>query len=142
MNLKQTVTNPEAIERVFGDSPSLENVSIHEIGLHRDGPRVTLRFDVPEYPKNPPAKWKAQGFNRVQITLACLATRGVRCDGWSTSNKASIVLSRDDAGKLLVRIVGDTTHLELICDHVFVENLSAYKDTGEESEPLPRVHVR
>src|ERR1700730_13283023 len=56
--------DPAKVRSIYGDDvPSLDSVHLHEITLHRDGARLTLRFDLSKYPTDPPKKWQAQGFN-------------------------------------------------------------------------------
>ena len=56
------------IHAIFGDAPpSIRGVGLHEVVVSRDGPSVSLRLDVAEFPASPPPKWAR--FNTVQLTL-------------------------------------------------------------------------
>lgn len=58
------------IRAVYGEQfPSLTAVVFHEVCLHRDGPRVTLRLDLSEFPAHPSKKWLQQEANVVQVEL-------------------------------------------------------------------------
>jgi hypothetical protein len=46
MDLKSFVAKPRTVVSFFGDSPSLEGISLLEISLERDGPTLRLRFDL------------------------------------------------------------------------------------------------
>jgi hypothetical protein len=62
--------DPRSVRAIYGEEyPSLDRVVLHEIRAHRDGPRVTLVVDLPDFPEMPPKKWVAQQFNTVQIEL-------------------------------------------------------------------------
>ena len=51
--------NPTPLRSIFGDiSPSLKGVDLHEIVVDRDGPRVSLRFDLKNFIERPPTIWK------------------------------------------------------------------------------------
>ena len=61
---------------LYPDSvPSLEGAVLHEVKMLREGPVVSLRFDLPDFPANPPAKWSTQRFNVVQITVTGIGVR-------------------------------------------------------------------
>jgi hypothetical protein len=64
------LVDPRTIRAIFGPTgPSLEGIELHAIELHRDGPTVTLRFDVAEFPADPPKKWLERECNRVWLKL-------------------------------------------------------------------------
>ncbi|WP_105661044.1 Imm50 family immunity protein [Cronobacter dublinensis] len=64
------------------EEPSLCNIDIHEIIFHRDGPKITLRFNLENYPSDPPKKWVLQKFNTVQLQLTALDINEVKFSGW------------------------------------------------------------
>lgn len=42
------------IDSIYHENkPSLNNVDIHEIIFHRDGPKVSIRMSLNEYPETP-----------------------------------------------------------------------------------------
>ncbi|MCU6243896.1 immunity 50 family protein [Enterobacter asburiae] len=48
------------------EEPSLYNVDIHDIVFHRDGPCISIRFNLRDYPSSPPKKWRLQKYNTIQ----------------------------------------------------------------------------
>lgn len=91
-----TLHNPQGITSIYGDAiPTLNAVDLHEICLHRDGPDVVFRFDLPEYPSDPPRKWAAQGFNTVQVRLQLVAVTELSIAGWSHNSIADITVAGD-----------------------------------------------
>ncbi|MEU1147094.1 Imm50 family immunity protein [Streptomyces sp. NPDC005863] len=46
--------------------------------LDRDGPRLGLRLDLPEYPAVAPKKWQVHGYDTVQVELVFSGLRDVR----------------------------------------------------------------
>lgn len=43
------------IDSIYHENkPSLNNVNIHEIIFHRDGPKISIRMNLNEYPETPP----------------------------------------------------------------------------------------
>jgi len=126
----KTVDETEFLDRLFPDSaPSLSRVTIHELRLHRDGPSVLIRFDLAEYPSDPPKKWVAGAFNTVQITLWAFEIKEWEMAGWSTNTAASMKITTivDD-----VAIVIGSAGFEarLVAGHVRVDRVTAYCDVS------------
>mgnify|MGYP006201951465 CR=1 FL=1 len=47
---------------LYSASPDLSHIEMHEVRTHRDGPLVQLRFDLPAFPDQPPARWPDEAF--------------------------------------------------------------------------------
>ncbi|UKA05131.1 immunity 50 family protein [Photobacterium damselae subsp. damselae] len=59
MNWTKYLLDSNKIKAIFGDKiPSIEAIDLHEVLLNRDGPKVTFRFDLSDYPDNPPKNGK------------------------------------------------------------------------------------
>ena len=56
------------IKQIYTKVPELLNVRIDAISLKRDGTEVSVVFDMPVYPDNPPEKWN--GNNTVSIEIS------------------------------------------------------------------------
>lgn len=122
------------VKAIFGlKPPRLEGISLHEIIIHRDGPRVLLRFDLADFPLCPPQKWAAAGVNRVQVRLLALGVQELKIAG--LQSKIQIDLGLKKVGSL-IRLSADngTVQLDLGAEAVAVENISAYRETGSEQE--------
>ena len=116
------------VKAIFGPNlPTLAGIELHEINLHRDGPRVMLRFDLQDFPVHPPEKWSSAGFNRVQIRLLALGVQLLQVVGLQSNMKVDLSINKDGP---LVRLCGDngTIRFELIAEAVIVESISAYRD--------------
>ncbi len=129
------VDQPSAltIHSIFGDGvPSLIGIDLHEVRLVRDGPTVELRFDLPVFPAPAPAKWKAQGFNRVQLRLAAVGVSEVEISGIATTcvldmqiiKVANFVHVAAASGMVKIRIAAESLNLR---------HISAYLDDGQEA---------
>ena len=111
---------------LYPDSvPSLEGVVLHEVTMLREGPVVSLRFDLPDFPANPPAKWSTQRFNVAQITVMGIGVRRFVQSGWNSDTSVSITFAAGDGG-VTVRALGTGVELEAAFDHVRVDGVSAY----------------
>lgn len=121
--------NAEKIAAIFpGEVPSLVDVDLHEVVLHRDGPRITLRFDLANYPKVAPKKWEMQKFNRVQLQLTLIGIVDISIKGWATECKIDLLLQK--VGNR-VKLLGsnELVEIEVVADFVRLDEVSAYCDT-------------
>jgi len=65
-----------AIRAIFGDAPpSLRGVDLHEVVVSWDGPSVSLRLDIAEFPPSPPSKWAK--FNTVHLSLGAVGVEAL-----------------------------------------------------------------
>lgn len=56
-----------SLKQLYKDVPALTNVEINKISLKRDGEEVSIIFELPVYPDNPPVKWN--GCNTVSVEI-------------------------------------------------------------------------
>jgi len=47
------LVDAKAIDAIYSAAPSLLEARLHEVRLHQDGPRASLRFDLKDYPQQP-----------------------------------------------------------------------------------------
>jgi hypothetical protein len=129
MSWVQLVENPETITSIFEQFPVLDQVRILEIQLLQDGPVVSLRINLNEFPTSPPPKWLAGQVNRVQIQLSLIGIRDIQIAGWCTDNIGNLDISRYDGGLLVVL---DSAACKLRCEAEFihVQKISAYCDSS------------
>ncbi|WGZ96376.1 MAG: Imm50 family immunity protein [Candidatus Thiothrix putei] len=116
------------LRAIFGDElPTLQQVDIHEVVLHWDGSRVLLRFDLAEFPKSPPKKWKASGFNRVQLKLLAVGIHDFSIEGWCSQCRCSIRVF--SAGKTIgLQTEEGKVKIMLTTDFLLLDGISAYHD--------------
>lgn len=128
MSSIECVGNKAPILSIFSSPPSLDQVDVHEVRLHRDGPTICVRFDVSSYPEHPPQKWAVACHNRVQVTLRLSDVSGVQMNGWGTNNLCRVELERVGEFAIRFRMVGAEARLECSCAFIEIENISAYRD--------------
>lgn len=120
------LVDSSAIRAVFGEElPTLNKVDLHELSLHRDGPRVSLRFDLSVFPTSPPKKWAALGFNRVQLKLLAVGAHDLAVKGWGSECKCDITISPDN-GKLILQAKGRSLEFSMSTDSLFLDGVNAY----------------
>jgi hypothetical protein len=105
--------------------PSLDAIQMHEIVLHQDGPTVSLRFNLNEYPATPPAKWRSAQANTVQLRIAGTGVRQLVLTGWSTTNIGQLTIMKA-SGVVVVEFDGGDSRLNASFDFLSVESVDAY----------------
>lgn len=115
------------VKAIFGDQiPSGRGLTLHDITIGRDGPGIILRFDFPEFPADPPAKWAKKQFNRVQITLDAGAVHDLSIYGVSTEMLADLDLAAEDS-RIRLHFHGSAIDIKALVDGILVVKLSAYQ---------------
>ncbi|WP_263166604.1 immunity 50 family protein [Streptomyces sp. SCSIO ZS0520] len=124
------VANPTGLENIYTEgTPSLSGVSLHEVRLVRDGPSLILRFDLNRPPQNPPKKWITKGFNTVQLEITLGGIHEVRLDGFTTTIRADISLTKPDLVTLKANSAG--ARISATADAAFLSKISAYCNEDE-----------
>ena len=120
--------NKLPVESIYSKAPSLDQLRLHEVRLHQDGPRISLRLDLNEFPDKPPKKWIAGKFNQAQLTLVLIDIDSFRMDGWGLSNIGELSLKDCDAGVHL-QFNGASTQIDCTAQFLEVEKISGYYDS-------------
>lgn len=108
-------------------SPRLDDILLHEICLDTDGPSVIFRFDLSEYTKFPPKKWKELEHNTVQVSLEASMICGLQIVGWSHRRNAALSINkRSDA--FLLTFSGDFRVL-VYAKKLRIANVSGYHNS-------------
>jgi Immunity protein 50 len=122
------VGNKQSVESIFSKAPSLAEVRLHEIRLHQDGPRISLRLDLNEFPDNPPPKWVVGKFNRAQLTLVLIDINDFQMNGWNRNNIGELILEGRDEG-IKLKFVGQFLRIDCFAQFLEVEKISGYCDS-------------
>jgi hypothetical protein len=125
-----SLVDARPVRAIFGSAiPSLTQVALHEVRLHRDGPRVLLRFDLADFPAEPPRKWVAQRANVVQLELSLIGIESFILSGWSSEPTVDLSIS-SDGGLVRVAASGGPITLGVDAESAVVTAISAYQNTG------------
>lgn len=120
------LVNAAPVRAIYGEvTPMLEGIDLHEVTLHRDGPSVLLRFDLHQFPEQPPKKWAMAGFNRVQLKLVADGVHKLDITGLqrkcvmdiSILKTGDLIFLSADNGEMKIRIVAE---------HLLINQISAY----------------
>jgi Immunity protein 50 len=120
------VTDASPVEAVYGKTmPSLLDLDLHELTLHRDGPRLSLRFDFRDFPIPVPEKWEKRGCNRVQIKLSVIGLNSLSIIGFS--RQCQIDLHLETHGKnIRLRGASAATEIDVVGEQIMIDGISAY----------------
>lgn len=108
------------------DKPNLNNVDIHEVIFHRDGPKISIRMNLNEFPVSPPAKWIAQKFNTVQIILTFVDIEDVSMSGWVDTNYIANITIEQVNGRICVNVSNANLKLVIKSSFMDIESVVAY----------------
>ena len=123
------LADPRPITQIFGDLlPGSRDLVVHDLLASREGPSLTIRVDLREFPADPPKKWASAGYNRVQAKITAVGVRQLRVDGLSPSMTGDLSVQKIGTG-LRLDLVGDAFSVNLLADALIVSALSAYHDT-------------
>lgn len=126
-NWLEFLVDAAPLKAIYGqDVPSLHGVDFHGLELHRDGPTVLFKFDLPEYPKRPPSKWVAAGCDRVQVRLLAVGVQEFKMAGLQRNCRLAVGLTKID-GRIRLLGEGSGMTFDLSADHLLVDGVSAYR---------------
>ncbi|HKX27143.1 MAG TPA: Imm50 family immunity protein [Blastocatellia bacterium] len=120
--------NPKAITELYETVPALERLDLHELLLHRDGPRLTLKANLYPFPEIPPDRWVRNGFNRVIIQLDFWGVQSVSISGWSTEIVIDIEIERINSEEISVLAKpreGDS-YFSFVCQDFSIARVAGY----------------
>ena len=127
------ISRAEFLRRLFPTAPSLTGIRVHEVSLHQDGPRVVIRFDLNDFPKQPPAKWAA--FNKVQVKLTGIGVNDWEMRGFTTDNISDISIESAGGAEFTVTAKGEDFFLRGSFDFLFLDSASAYRNERNPAVP-------
>lgn len=124
VNWVEVLVNPITIQSIYGDLvPSLAGVDIHELRLHRDASRATIRFDLKDFPGDPPVKWES--CNTVQLELRLIEIEDISIQSWGHNMIADLSIERI-SGDLVRFQSNPVPELSITAGWISVSKISAY----------------
>ena len=131
----ENLENPETVKSIFKDEiPELRRTIIKEIALHQNGSTLNAIFDISEFPKNPPSKWKLNGYNTVSIELLFVEIDNLKITNWNAINRCVIEFrKREDFYD--VKFAGDIM-ADFKCRWIRVQTISGYINSERVNQPM------
>ena len=108
--------------QLYKDVPALTDVEINQISLKRDGAEVSIIFELPVYPDNPPAKWN--DCNTVSVEISYFVISGFELELKEGYMHGDIDISSQD-GNLKINISGNLK-CSFIAETAVIQRFSAY----------------
>lgn len=96
----ERIENPQSLASLFGDGFDFAEISLHEVVVHRDGPTIRLRFDLPLVPEVPPPRWP-KGANTTQVVLLAEAIDAFEISGFATECTGVLQALTENGRKIL-----------------------------------------
>ena len=111
-----------SLKQLYKDVPALTDVEINQIALKRNGEEVSIIFELPVYPDNPPAKWN--GCNTVSVEISFSVISGFELELKESYMHGDIDISSQD-GNLKINISGNLK-CSFVAETAVIQRFSAY----------------
>lgn len=117
--------NPKLVYGYYSAPPALDRIDLHEVVLHRDGPVLRLRGNLPVFPDRPSKRWPQQA-NAAQISIALWGVTGVSIRDWATTIEGVFTLERLAQQRLAFSFSSDTVALCGECIAARIDGITGY----------------
>lgn len=115
----------ELMKRVYSNPPVINEIDLFDISIKRDGPTVTISFDiVNSLPDIPPKKW-VKDFNRCRIGVYCFGVVELSMSGIKTDMIAKININLI-AERNILTIKNNDVDIKIICSYISLTGPSVY----------------
>jgi hypothetical protein len=119
------VDRTEGLVAAYGSQlPTLDRVELVALTLSQDSTPLTLRFDLADYPSEPPRRWALKKANTVQLELALFPLETISLSRWGTLGIADISLTRSE--NFILRARGGELDLSATSKFAAVLSIPAY----------------
>jgi hypothetical protein len=142
MTVDGHLVNPQVLQSLYGHVPDLSVARIRSINVNAMGPSVTLRIDVPSFPRSQSEEWLAAGVDTVQCHLQFLAVTRFSLTEWVPPATGRIAMQPGAGGCAQVTINGPGVAMEMGCSAVVkVAHVSAYRAAPDGTDSGRHVFV-
>jgi hypothetical protein len=95
------------ISMIYTNVPPLKNLRIEKIEISREGNRITIGFDLPIFPDNPPKKWLERGYSTAFIELDFFDIKEVNIKSIENTYRGDIEIKKDVENDIfIVKVIG------------------------------------
>ena len=129
MHWSTTIENPQSLALLEAEPSDLAEIELHELILHRDGPVLPLRFDIPIKPPLMPARWPAES-NATQIVLAVWGADALTIEGWGSTVRGMLSIEVGE-GAQVIRFAGEGCSLQANYLSLRVEKIHGYVNQAD-----------
>ncbi|HEV2278273.1 MAG TPA: Imm50 family immunity protein [Acidobacteriaceae bacterium] len=119
--------NPDAIQSIFDEEPSLASVRLMKVELLEEGPTVNVSLALRDYPCRPPLRWSRIKANAARLDLQLPGVSQVTINGWSTDNVVDCTIERSAANEIAVSLRNSKMAFQAICVGIRVSQIKGYQ---------------
>jgi hypothetical protein len=105
MKWYELAENPRAITELYSEVPLLQSVRLVEVLLSRDGPRMMVKMDLPQFPDKIPNRWKLQEYTSIQMQLDFWVLESLNIAQWSTEDQVEVQIETKLERRIEVKIM-------------------------------------
>ncbi|GGJ13037.1 Imm50 family immunity protein [Streptomyces brasiliensis] len=129
MTVERRLVNPEMLQAMYGTVPELAGVNVRSINLSPSGPSVTLRVDLPAFPRSAPPEWTDAGMDAVQCQLQFLDVENISLTHWAPPTSGDVEMEPwGEQRRMRVTVRGSGVSMEFTCyELATVSHVSAFK---------------
>jgi hypothetical protein len=125
MSWAEVLDNRERLDAFFDRSDDLDQISLIEVTLDRQGPHLRVRANLFRFPDRRSPRWPVTA-NRAQITLSLWEVGSVSISGWATTVDGCLTIRRLSAVQLEFSFHGSDVAIDGRCGLVRLDNLTAH----------------
>jgi hypothetical protein len=125
MSWAEVLDNRERLNAFFDRADGLDQLSLIEVTLDRQGPNLRLRANLFRFPDRRSPQWPVTA-NRAQIALSLGKVGAVSIRGWATTVDGRLTIRRVSSAQLEFSFHGSDVAIEGSCGLVRLDNLTAH----------------
>lgn len=124
--------NPEALATCFNQfDPDLSKVRLMKLELIEEGPTLSVKLGLDEYPSTPPVRWRSKRYNAVSLELQFMAVRSLRIEGILNNESVALSLQPIEDAMLEIEITGNALSIHVVCQFARISHISPYLKQDE-----------
>ena len=125
MSWAEVLDNQDRLAAFFDRFDDLDQISLIEVTLDRQGPQLRVRANLFRFPDRRSPRWPVTA-NRAQITLCLGEIAAVSISGWASTVDGRLTIRRLSPAQLEFSFHGPGVAIEGRCGLVRLDNLTAH----------------
>ncbi|WP_157405207.1 Imm50 family immunity protein [Actinopolyspora halophila] len=126
MSWLDLVDNTTELEKLYaGYVPSISGVHLVGVNLYHNNSFSVFGFSLPDFPPDPPEKWKSSEVNVVQLNMKLSGVFGFSMRGWEDSGFADLQIARLDEG-VRVTVESESIELDVTANRARINSFAGY----------------
>ena len=125
MSWAGVIENPKQLEAFFDRTDDLDQLSLFEVILDREGPCLRVRANLSRFPDRRSPRWAVTA-NRAQITLSMWDVSDVSITGWATTVQGRLTARRLSPTQVEFSFHGADVNIQGRCGGVRLDAVTAH----------------